>query len=419
MKAGVLLIIILSHSIATLAQAHNACPAPNDLEIYVDSSLSFNRANESDLAVLGSLRMYARLLAPFDATKPTILIINGGPGGDHSIVNEFNALSSDMNVVSFDHRGLGCTKITSRFDSGFHRGLYSMERAADDLDRLRRTLLGHDGKWWVYGISYGGMLGQKYLIKYAAHVRGAILDSTFHRSTAIDVGRRQYKNLFIEHDPEVKNLYEEVVAKYPDAHDKVLSAMWGYTYSYEGRLSGLKSLFNAILAASTPEQARGLYTKQQLDGPVGGMSYDIACTEIWDHPEGSDYNFYFSGFIANCDRYKGIRAPLDVAEGLRNLSVRTFIWAGAFDPVTPSSVMREMHALIPNSVLYENIHAGHGLWWEKPECTLALLRQFVSGATNETLHASIASQTCQSAPDLDIESINRWERITGQKIPSF
>jgi hypothetical protein len=107
------------------------------------------------------------------------------------------------------------------------------------------------------------------------------------------------------------------------------------------------------------------------------------------------------------------------AEDLRTLPVRTFIWAGAFDPVTPSSVMREMHALIPNSLLYENSQAGHGLWWEKPECARSLLRQFVSGANDVTINATAASAACQSSPNLQTESLKRWEHITGHKTPGF
>jgi pimeloyl-ACP methyl ester carboxylesterase len=418
MNAALLLLTLVFFG-GTSARAQSVCPESNDLEMYVDANLFSATQQNAKSEISGTLRMYTRLLTPFDAAKPTILIINGGPGGDHSIVTEFSTLSSDMNVISFDHRGLGCTKITSRFDSGFYRGLYSMERAADDLEALRRRLLGDDGKWWVYGVSYGGMLGQKYLIKYPTHVHGAILDSTFHKSTAIDVGRRQYKRLFIEHDPEVKGLYEAVVAKYPEARESVLWAMWGYTYSYSGRLTGLKDFFNSILAAQTDAEARAIYTGYEEVGPVSGMMYDILCSEIWDYPVGSDHSYYFAEFINSCQRYKDIRNPMDWAEDLRKLPMRTFIWAGAFDPVTPSSVMHEMHALIPNSLLYENQYAGHGLWWEKPECAHGLLRQFIAGASDKMLYASIASESCQAVPDAEKESLNRWERITGQKVPSF
>jgi pimeloyl-ACP methyl ester carboxylesterase len=416
MKSIALLALISISSADAMAQVDQICPPANSTEIYIDSYL---RSKIPQQSVLGSLRMYARLLAPFDAEKPTLLVINGGPGGDHSIVKSFDKLSSTMNVVSFDHRGLGCTKITSRFDSEFVAGIYSMDQAANDLDYLRRQLLGKDGKWWVYGVSYGGMLGQRYILKHPSHILGAILDSTFHRSTAIDVGRRQYKSLFIDQNPEVKALYDEIVAKYPDARESILWTIWGETYSYEGRLKGIKEFFRTILAAPSPDAARRLYQREKYDGPISGMSYEIICQEIWDFPSHDDHKYYFADFVTNCSQFKKIRIPMDWGNELSRLPVRTFIWAGAFDPVTPASVMREMHELIPNSILYENSEAGHGLWWEKPECALNLLRKFVAESSNETLEKLIASQECQSAPEFDKNGLNRWERITGQKVPSF
>src|SRR4051794_31460772 len=113
MKRGGLLFVTL----ALAASAHTAradvilsdqCPPADDTQGYVDAAL---RPGSSGME--GALKLYYKLLKPFDPAKKTLLVINGGPGGDHSVLFNFQGAAETLgyNVVSFDHRGLGCTQI--------------------------------------------------------------------------------------------------------------------------------------------------------------------------------------------------------------------------------------------------------------------------------------------------------------------
>ena len=389
---------------ASLSQAaeREPCPEAGSVERYVTTRLL------KEEAASGQVRVYYRLLREFDATKPTLLIINGGPGGDHSLINSFGPLAGELNIVGFDHRGLGCTKIVSRGDTEYAAGTYAITRAADDIEAIRADLLG-TGTWHVYGVSYGGMLAQRYAIQYPKSVRTLILDSTFYESHAIEVGRRQYVALFIDTLPEVKALFAEIIAKYPDAHDNLLRMIWGLTYDYRGRTVEIKDLFAKVLAATSAEEARKLYASPVYLGPFEGMSPAIICEEIWDHPAvTAEDQFYFAVFGAQCPKYLPYRQPMAWEGDLRALKVKTFIWAGGFDPVTPASVSEKMHGMIAGSLFFKNDYAGHGLFWEKRNCALKLMRQFWAAGDEHTIMATVATNECQGVPTIEVDDYVPW-----------
>jgi pimeloyl-ACP methyl ester carboxylesterase len=403
--------VALLAAAASPARADEACPAADATNGYLTMPLHADRPQDP-----GEMQLYYHLLKPFDPAKKTLLVVNGGPGGDYRLVDDFKAVADelDLNVLSFDHRGLGCTHVTSRVDwFDYEPRRNAIRRAAADLHALHDHLVGEGGKWFVYGVSYGSMLGQRYAIDFPKDVEALVLDSTFFKTAALGVARGQYKSFYIEHDPATQAKYAAVVARYPDAADAILRKMWGLTYSFRGRTVEIPTLLQQVLDAATPEAARELYDEPVYHGPTQGMTYDIICEEIWDYrPDAARDAYYFADFAANCGPYASTRTPMDWTEELRHLPVRTYIWAGAFDPVTPAAVMREMHELVPGSLLWENPLAGHGLFFEKNACARKLMGLFFAGTTTDVLDRLAASDACQSAPeDGDAKKVD-WNRLT-------
>ncbi|WP_437735697.1 alpha/beta fold hydrolase [Sorangium sp. So ce1335] len=102
--------------------------------------------------------------------RPTVILLHGGPGVDHTEFRSFGpALAEVAQVVYVDHRGCG------RSDrSGPER--WNLETWADDvralcdaLDIQRPVVLGH---------SFGGMVAQAYAARYPDHPGKLILSST-------------------------------------------------------------------------------------------------------------------------------------------------------------------------------------------------------------------------------------------------
>jgi proline iminopeptidase len=108
-----------------------------------------------------------------DPTKPVIVFLHGGPGGDHRdqlrLKDRYDgyALVDDNFLVFWDQRGSGLSR---RHDCG----VYSLERMDADLDALvdhvspGRPVI-------IVGHSWGGMYATLYINRHPEKVAGAVL----------------------------------------------------------------------------------------------------------------------------------------------------------------------------------------------------------------------------------------------------
>ncbi|KTC75991.1 Proline iminopeptidase [Legionella birminghamensis] len=395
------------------------CPPPSAYDHYVLTKLRAEKKKDA----ADVIQIYYKLLSPFNPQKPTLLVINGGPGGDHNLIDLFRGTELDkkMNIVGFDHRGLGCTRFLSPWMPTYEAGIYSMGRAADDIEAIRKDLLGEDGKWFVYGVSYGTMLGQQYAIKYPEHIGGMILDSAFHDSQAINIARQQFMSLYIRGDKTVSDLFDQVIEKYSDLQFAILRTIFNYSYGYDGRTKAIPIFLQQLANTTSRKDARKMIGNTR-SLPLTGMSRHIVCEEIWDYPAEQDSNaFYFAPF-RDCGVFKKYRNPMAFSEELKKLDIPVFIWGGRYDPVTPIQAMREMHQLIPESLFWEHPYAGHGLIVESSACALKLADMFFSGNSVTEIETLANSKDCQGEPSAnfaDTKSFLKRMTLPGVEFPSF
>src|SRR5262245_30628486 len=108
--------------------------------------------------------------------KPTLLLLHGGPGVDHSLYKPaFSALADVAQVVYLDHRGNG------RSDRG-DKEAWTLARWADDAHEFC-NVLGIENPI-VYGASFGGMVAMAYATRHPEHPRKLILVSTAARAAS-------------------------------------------------------------------------------------------------------------------------------------------------------------------------------------------------------------------------------------------
>ena len=114
----------------------------------------------------------ARLMidGPAMREKPTLLLLHGGPGMDHSSYKpRFSQLADIAQVVFLDHRGNG------RSDPG-PREMWTLAQWGDDVhafcDALGIT------RPIVLGSSFGGMVAMAYATRHPEHPAKLILVST-------------------------------------------------------------------------------------------------------------------------------------------------------------------------------------------------------------------------------------------------
>ena len=94
---------------------------------------------------------------------PTVILLHGGPGADHSIYKpDFSAPTDVAQVMYLDHRGNG------RSDDGPPE-LWTLAQCADDLVAFCDAL--GIVKPVVYGASFGGMMAMAYAARNAAQKR--------------------------------------------------------------------------------------------------------------------------------------------------------------------------------------------------------------------------------------------------------
>ena len=107
---------------------------------------------------------------PVMRDKPTLILLHGGPGLDHTIYKPaFSQLSDICQIVYVDHRGNG------RSDDGDPAD-WTLDQWGDDIDGLCRAL-GID-KPIVYGASFGGFVAQSYATRYPDRIGGLVLSAT-------------------------------------------------------------------------------------------------------------------------------------------------------------------------------------------------------------------------------------------------
>jgi len=102
--------------------------------------------------------------------RPSILLLHGGPGLDHSVFRPaFEPLAEKSQLIMYDHRGCG------RSDNG-PAEKWTIDQWAEDVAGVIEAL--NLDKPLVLGTSFGGFVAQRFARKYPELLSGLILMST-------------------------------------------------------------------------------------------------------------------------------------------------------------------------------------------------------------------------------------------------
>ena len=255
---------------------------------------------------------------------PTLLMLHGGPGADHSIYKPaFSACTEFAQVVYLDHRGNG------RSESG-PRESWTLAQWADDVKAFCDAL--GIVKPVVYGASFGGMVAMAYAIRHAAHPAKLVLVSTSaqaeaHTQAKVATFRRLGGD--IAGDLAQRRYIDG------DTSDDVLSA-W--------------------LKIAVP-----LYPRVPSD--------PLAMGRVKFHREATSW----------FNRVGGEGRSFDMLAQLNHIQCPTLVMGGVDDPMLPIQCQRDIAAAIdPHLVTYKEFaDCRHGVMPDVPELMVATLREFV------------------------------------------
>ena len=253
--------------------------------------------------------------------RPTLLLLHGGPGGDHSTFKpRFTGLTDIAQLVYLDHRGNG------RSEHGDPER-WNLAQWGDDV-RGFCDALGIE-KPIVLGYSFGGMVAQSYATRHPDHPGKLILYSTTPKVDRTEI------------------------------------------YAVFERLGGPRARAVAEARWRTPSQETMI-------------AYRETCSPLYNRSGARDpdamaraiRNEAVALHFAGEDRET---ARLDFRAALGRIQCPTLVMAGEDDPITPISRAELIAASLPaHLVRFERFsNAGHGVHIDDPDGAMTVLRAFI------------------------------------------
>lgn len=247
--------------------------------------------------------------------RPTMLLLHGGPGFDHStLASLFEPLAADMQLVLVDHRGQGRSE-------GDDPAEWNLDRWVPDIVDLCDALeLEHP---IVLGQSFGGIVALAVAARYPGLPSKLIVSSSLARF-------RPDRSF-----PMFERLGGLQVREVAERHFRELT-----DESHEEFMRVCLPVYNP-----NPMPPEAL-ARVRLKPEVG--------------------NHFF--------RNEGL--TVDLFPELGSIRCPTLVLGGELDPITPVADSEDIAAAIPNAELVIVEGAGHGVFRDKPDEALALIREF-------------------------------------------
>lgn len=256
------------------------------------------------------------------AQRPTLILLHGGPGYDHSTLRpHFDRYSNTHQLIYLDHRG--CGRSTGDKDS------WNLDQWADDIEIFCK-ILGIDSPI-IFGQSFGGMVAMHYAARYPKNISKLILSSTAAKFRL---------------DETVKMMRE---------------------------LGGDNAAKVAHLFFSDPSQAA--YDR-----------YGEVCLPLYSNPNipasGSYRNRAIERPEVALHFFSDEMTRMDMRAEIAKITCPTLIIGGSIDPVTPPACSHAIaNAIGDNAQLKMFEGCGHGPHRDDPEGAEKVMRNFLSANT--------------------------------------
>jgi len=254
--------------------------------------------------------------------RPTLIVMHGGPGGDHNgFKPAFSAMTDTCQVLYYDHRGQGRSDRSTPDQ-------WNLDRWADDVVEMCAAL--DITKPFVLGLSFGGFVGQRLAARHPGFAGGHIFLST---------------------------------APYKDREA---------IYAMFGRLGGPEAEEVARAFWEAPsEEAMAALARQYVK--VCGPLYTQAPGNHFLNKRTINTNDVLTHFN------HGEMRTMNLLPELAAVSEPVLIAHGELDPVTPMvGAERIAAALPPHLVRFERFAAsGHGVYRDEPDAFFPVLRSFI------------------------------------------
>lgn len=292
---------------------------------FFSSCTSSNKSREGFVEVEGG-KIWYRIDGVGDKTP--LVLLHGGPGSSSFYLEPLRLLSEDRPVIFIDQ--LGCGRSTRISDTT----LMTIEKNVEQLEQVRKAL--KLDRFYLYGHSWGTMLGMDYYLKYPKGIQALLFASPLF-STKIWT-------------QDADTLISKLPIKYQVA---IRESEKQKNYTSESYQNAVKAYYKSYLQRSESRKSQ----KDTSDMFFGENIY----TFMWGPSE-----FTATGNLLNYDRIKN----------LPKIKVPTLLTAGEFDEARPISV-KYFQSLIPGAQFQLIPHAGHVTMADQPSENNKVLREFL------------------------------------------
>jgi pimeloyl-ACP methyl ester carboxylesterase len=263
---------------------------------------------------------------PLMREKPTLLMLHGGPGSDHSIYRPaYSALSGIAQIIYLDHRGNG------RSEDG-PRDSWNLAQWGDDV-RAFCEALGIVNPI-VLGASFGGMVALAYATRHPEHPAKLVLIST-----------------------------EAVGGSYPERRVELFERFGGAEVGAlaRRRFLEIRGHPNQASLEAWRRLAIPLYTRVARDPDAARRAVSRSEVLLWfSRPGGESGSF-------------------NMLEDLQRIRCPTLVLGGEDDPVHPIESQADIAAALPAPLVqFERFEAcRHAVVPDAPERAISVIRTFI------------------------------------------
>ena len=277
-------------------------------------------------------------------TRPVVIVLHGGPGGDYRSLLPLRSLSDDYQLVFYDQRGSGLSPRVPdeqlNLDQ-FVEDLHSIVSATSPHSPVR--LIGH---------SWGAMLAAAYLERYPDTVSHAVLAEPAFLTA--EQGNRWY---------------EQISHGQPPASWALLEGVWR---------SWIESLY---VYGPDADARRDFFTRRVLSLSVPGQPF--AGYYCGSDPHSASDPVWREGSRAFRSIVKAAFKEGHLDRDLVSIKAKRFphkvlLVAGRCNSVIGPEVQRQNLALFANAELAVINDAGHTMFGERPEASLAVLERYLA-----------------------------------------
>ena len=259
-----------------------------------------------------------------------ILLLHGGPGVPSFYLNPLSALGKDRPVIFIDQLGCG------RSDKITDTTLMTVENFVDQIKQIKDSLDIKD--FYLYGQSWGTMLGTDFYLKYPEGIKAIIFSSP-----AISI-------------PMWLQDADTLIATLPDSiQNSIHTNELNKTYESPDYQKAIIVYYQHFLARKLPWSS-------DIDSAfllMGANVYNFM---------GGPSEFTMTGTLKNYDR----------TNRLSEIKVPTLFITGEFDEARPSTV-KYYQSLVPGAQFELVENAGHLTMQDDPEKNLKIITDFING----------------------------------------